>query len=69
MLLTVTAVVVHQDDLFKKVGGCPADGRVNGPQDDGQGLVHKNEDYAHLRKAQRICNVSAPTKVKVKKIK
>ncbi len=49
MLLTVIAVVVHQDYLFEKVGGRPVDGRVNGPQDDGQGLIHENEHNAHLR--------------------
>lgn len=49
MLLTTIAVVVHQDYLFEKVGGCPLDGRVNRPQDDGQGFIHKNEHNAHLR--------------------
>lgn len=49
MLLTVIAVVVHQDDLFEQVGGRPVDGRVNGPQDDGKGFIHKNEHNAHLR--------------------
>lgn len=50
MLLTVIAVVVDQDYLFEKVGGRPVDGRVNGPQNDGQGFIHKNEHNAHLRK-------------------
>lgn len=48
MLLTVIAVVVHQDDLLEKVRGRPVDGRVNGPQDDGQGFIHKNEHNTHL---------------------
>lgn len=50
VLLTVIAVVVDQDYLFEEVGGRPVDCRVNGPQDDGQGFVHKNEHNAHLRK-------------------
>lgn len=49
MLLTVIAVVVDQDYLFKEKGGRPVDGGVNGPQDDRQGLIHKNEHNAHLR--------------------
>lgn len=49
MLLTVIAVVVHQDNLFEEVGGRPVDGGVNGPQDDRQGFIHKNEHNAHLR--------------------
>lgn len=49
MLLTVIAVVVHQDYLFQKVGGRPFNGRVYGPQDDGQGFIHKNENNADLR--------------------
>lgn len=49
MFFTVIAVVVHQDYLFEKVWWCPVDGWVDGPQDDGQGFVHKNEHDAHLR--------------------
>lgn len=49
MFLTVIAVVVHQDYLFEKVWRRPVDGWVNGPQDDGQGFIHKNEHDAHLR--------------------
>lgn len=62
-LLTVIAVVVYQDYLFKKVGRCPVDGRVYGPQDDRQGFIHKNEHNAHLRKVQGIRNVSAPVEI------
>lgn len=47
--LTVIAVVVHQDDLFEEVRGCPVDGRVNRPQDDRQGFIHEDEHNAHLR--------------------
>lgn len=50
MPLTIIAVVIDQDYLFEKVGRRPVDSRVNGPQDDGQGFIHKNEHYAHLRK-------------------
>lgn len=50
VLLTVIAVVVDQDYLFEEVGGRPVDCRMDGPQDDGQGFVHKNEHNAHLRK-------------------
>lgn len=49
MLLTVIAVVVHQDYLLEKRGGRPVDSGVNGPQDDGQGFIHKDEHNAHLR--------------------
>lgn len=49
MLLTVIAVVVHQDYLLEKGGGRPVDSGVNGPQDDGQGFIHKDEHNAHLR--------------------
>lgn len=49
MFLTVIAVVVHQDYLFEKMWRRPVDGRVNGPQNDRQGFIHKNEDNAHLR--------------------
>lgn len=49
MLLTVIAVVVHQDYLLKEVGGRPVDGRVDGPQDHRQGFVHEDEHDAHLR--------------------
>lgn len=49
MFLTVIAVVVHQDYLLEEVRGRPVDGRVNRPQDDGQGFIHKDEHNAHLR--------------------
>lgn len=49
MLLTVIAVVVHQDYLFKEMGRRSVDCRVNGSQDDGQSLIHENEHNADLR--------------------
>lgn len=64
MRLTVIAVVIHQDYLFEKVGWCPVDGRVNGPQDYRQGFIHKYKHNAHLRKVQGIRNVSAPVEDK-----
>lgn len=63
-VLTVIAVVIHQDYLFEQVGGCPVDGRVNRPQDDRQGFVHKNEHNAHLGEVQGISNVPAPVEDK-----
>lgn len=63
-VLTIIAVVVHQDYLFEQVGRCPVDGRVNRPQNDRQGFIHKNEHNAHLREVQGISNVSAPVEDK-----
>lgn len=46
--LTVVAVVIHEDNLLQQVGGRSMDRRMNGTQDDRQGLVHKDEDDADL---------------------
>lgn len=60
MLLTVVTVVVNQDDLFEEVGGGPVHGRVDGTQDDGQGLVHKDKHNANLREVRWIRDVFTP---------
>ena len=59
-LPTVVAVVIHQDDLLEKVGGRPVHGRVNGAQDDGRGLVHKDEHDADLREVRMMAHVFTP---------
>lgn len=47
--LTAVAVVIHQYDLFEQVGRSPLDGRVDGAQQHGQGLVDENKDDAERR--------------------
>lgn len=58
--LTIVAVVVHQDDFFEEVGGGPVHGCVDGAQDDGQSLIHKDKDNADLGEVGGIGDVPAP---------
>lgn len=58
LLLTVVAVVVHQDDLFEQVSRRVIDGRVDGAQDDRQRLVDEDEDEGDLRKVSGIADFS-----------
>ena len=49
--LTVTAVVIHQDDLLEQVRRCALDGRVDGTQQHGERFIDKDEHDAHLWEA------------------
>lgn len=46
--LTTVAVVVHQDDLLEEPRGRAVHHTVHGAQDDGEGLVDKDEDHRDL---------------------
>lgn len=60
-LLTVVAVVVHQDDFFEQVCGSVIDSRVDRAQYHGQSLVDEDEDEGDLRQVSWIADLLAPT--------
>lgn len=58
-LLTVIAVVIHQDYLLEQVGRSVIDSRVDGAQDHRQGLVDKDEDEGDLLEVPGEADLSA----------
>lgn len=58
-LLTVVAVVVHQDDFFEQVSRGVIDSRVDGAQDHRQSLVDEDEDEGDLGEVSRVTDLSA----------
>lgn len=59
-LLTLVAVVVHQDDLLEQGGGRVVDGAVHRAQDHRQCLVHKDEDDGDLGQVLPVFQLFAP---------
>ena len=60
--LTITAVVVHQDDLLEQVRRRARNGRVDGAQQHRQRFVDEDEHDAHLWEAVGEWEVAAPGK-------
>lgn len=58
-LLTVVAVVVHQDDFFEQVSRGVIDSRVDRAQDHRQSLVDEDEDEGDLGEVSRVTDLSA----------
>ena len=58
-LLTVIAVVVHQDDFFEQVSRSVIDSRVDRAQDHRQSLVDEDEDEGDLGEISRVADLSA----------
>ena len=59
-LLTTVTVVVHQDDLLEQPRGCAVDHTVHRAQDDGQGLIDKDEHHRDLGQVGGMGHLSAP---------
>lgn len=62
LTLTVTAVVIHQDDLLEQMRGRAFDGWVDGAQQHRKCFIDEDEHDAHLRQAVRKREVTAPAK-------
>lgn len=58
--LTAVTVVIHQDDLLQQGRRCVVDHTVDGAQDHGQCLIHKDEDHRDLGKVLWVCQQLTP---------
>lgn len=58
-LLTVIAVVIHQDDFLEQVSRSVIDSGVDRAQDHRQGLVDKDEDEGDLLEVSWEADLSA----------